>query len=162
MKLRQLQKRPKRREAAFTLPEILVSILITTVMVTSLYSGISQSYRMAHQTRDVARATQVMIDVTEILRLYTWEEINTPGFIPTNFVSTLDADYRRGINATNIGTRKARGVIAMKDVSFSTNYKTNMKEVTITLTWTNSNLKQTRSMTTYVARNGIQSYIYED
>ena len=144
---------------AFTLPEVLVSILITTIMVTSLYAGITQVYKMAHQTRDVARATQVMVDTMEILRLYTWEGLNTPGFVPTSYTVQLDADYKgKGTN----NTRMAVATIQITNVTFSTGYNTNMKEVTITVDWTNSTLHQSRSMKSYVARNGIQSYIYED
>jgi hypothetical protein len=39
-------------------------------------------------------------------------------------------------------------------------YMNNMRKVTVTATWTNSNKLRTRSLLTYASKSGIQSYVY--
>ena len=170
MKLHRYKEQHRAESGGFTLPEVMVSILLTTIMVTSLYAGITSTYKIAHQTRDVARATQLMVDTMEIMRLYTWEELNTPGFVPGNFNAVLDGDYRKETSADgqpktleqygSSGTRTANATVTIADASFTSSYSTNIKEITIVVTWENGGLQQVREMKTLVARNRIQSYIY--
>jgi hypothetical protein len=42
----------------------------------------------------------------------------------------------------------------------TTAYSDEMKQVTITLNWTTGRINRSRSFTTFVARNGLQNYIY--
>ena len=35
-----------------------------------------------------------------------------------------------------------------------------MKQLTLTLNWTNQNIPSTRSLTTFIAQDGIQNYVY--
>ena len=39
-------------------------------------------------------------------------------------------------------------------------YSDNMRSVLVTINWTNGGVAHTRSMGTYVARNGMQSYVF--
>jgi hypothetical protein len=42
----------------------------------------------------------------------------------------------------------------------ATAYSDEMKQVTVSLNWTTSGINRSRSFTTFVARNGLQNYIY--
>ena len=41
-----------------------------------------------------------------------------------------------------------------------TSYSDDMKMAVITLNWQTGSLQRSRSFTTYIARNGLQNYIY--
>lgn len=45
-------------------------------------------------------------------------------------------------------------------VLFSTSYSTNLRQFTVTLNWTTRNIRHTRSLTTYIAKDGLQNYVY--
>jgi hypothetical protein len=42
----------------------------------------------------------------------------------------------------------------------ATTYSANMRLITVTLNWTNGNVRRTRSMSTYVSKNGVQNYVF--
>jgi len=73
------------------------------------------------------RATQIMLEKMETIRLYTWDQISSNGFIPTEFTapfypnvgSSSDAD--RGSGITYYG--KLYVTNAPIDSSYSTNLK---------------------------------------
>jgi hypothetical protein len=39
-------------------------------------------------------------------------------------------------------------------------YSDSMRLVRVSLVWTNGNIRRTRSMSTYVSKNGVQNYVY--
>ena len=39
-------------------------------------------------------------------------------------------------------------------------YMNKRRKITVTATWTNANQVRTRSLQTYAAQNGIQTYVY--
>ena len=44
----------------------------------------------------------------------------------------------------------------------STSYSSDMRAVTVTLTWTSAGVPRSRTLTTFVARNGLQNYIFNN
>lgn len=154
---------PDGSSSAFTLPEVLVSILLVSVVVVSLYAGITQGFVISDVSRDNMRATQIMVNTMEVIRLYSWDQINSNGFVPTNYVVHLyPTNMIRGTtNSTSISAnRLARVNVRIATPSISTAYKTNMREITIRVGWTNQNVPRFRTMKSYVAREGMQHYVY--
>src|ERR1041385_7221224 len=141
------------RQGAFSLVEVVVAMAIVGILFIALYAGFLSGFQMIHVARENLRATQIMVEKMETIRLYTWDQINSNGFVPTTFAA---AYYPVG---TNSGFTYS-GTIIITTAPADTSYSTNMKQVTVSLTWTNNRSIRTRDMTTYVSRYGMQNYIY--
>lgn len=131
---------------------------IAGVMFGALYSGIGFGFNTIKFARENTRATQIMLEKMEIIRLYTWDQITDttpPIFIPTN-VFTVAYYAVSGTNSDLLYT----GRVSVADSPLATSYSNDMKQVTITLDWVTGKTPRTRSMTTYVSRNGMQSYVW--
>src|SRR5262245_60113042 len=76
---------------AFTLVEVTVSLAIVGIVVLAIYGGLSAGITSIRMARENLRATQILLDKTESLRLYTWEQLNAPGFVPKNFIVPYDS-----------------------------------------------------------------------
>src|ERR1051326_7449704 len=68
----------------FTLIDALFAMVMAGVMFTALYAGLAFGFKVVKMARENTRATQVMLEKMETIRLYTWTQINSNGFIPTN------------------------------------------------------------------------------
>lgn len=141
------------RAGGFTLVEVVMAMVIVGISVVALLSGISHGMFTMRIARENLRATQIMLEKTETLRLYNWDQLNTTNFILTSFTETYDP------TATNGGLSYA-GTVAIASVPMATTYGGEMKQVTISLNWTTGSINRNRSFTTLVARNGLQNYIY--
>ncbi len=154
---------------AFSLIEAMVSACVVGVLFTSLYAGITAGFGALNSARENLRATQVMIDKMETLRLYSWTQLSTFGsstsYIPTTFVESFyptSTNYSVSTVTTTNATGSGfvyYGSVAVASAGFSQNYSNSMKLVTITLRWTNG-VPRSQSMSTYVGQYGIQNYIY--
>ena len=149
---------------AFTLIEVLVSVSIVGIMFLSLYGGITSGFAVINVARENLRATQIMVEKMEVMRLYTWDQVNSNGFVPLTFT----ASYYPPIGTTNDQQNSAvtnggivyYGTISFSNAPVSTNYSSSVKLVTVTMYWTNGTYTHQRSMQTLVSANGIQAYVY--
>jgi prepilin-type N-terminal cleavage/methylation domain-containing protein len=144
----------RRETAAFSLIETLVAVALVGVVLVSLYTGISNGFAFAKVTRENLRATQILQEKMETIRLYTWEQLNTPGFVPTNF---LEGFYASG---TNNGGLTYTGRVIIATAPIGETYASNMKQVTIQLSWKSGTIVRNRQMDTFTAKHGLQNYIY--
>lgn len=144
-------------EAGFTLAEIMVGCALMAVMVVSLYGGISFGFASVNMARQNLRATQIALEKMEITRMYSWEQLNSNGFVPVNFTApffpTLDGTYTNG-GLTYYGTT------IITNVNRHPAYSNDMREMRVTLTWTNNNIPQSLEMSTFLSQYGMQRYIY--
>lgn len=139
---------------AFTLIEVLVAVGIAGFLFTSLYLGMSQGFRIIQAARENLRATQILQEKMETIRLYTWEQISSNGFIPASFSAPFYA------NSNYVSDLIYYGRIQFEAAPGSENYKPDMKMVTFDLTWVSSSRTNARQMVSYVSRHGLQNYIY--
>jgi type II secretory pathway pseudopilin PulG len=140
---------------AYSMIELLVAVSVLAIMFVSLYSGFSAGFAIIQVARENLRATQILQEKMETIRLYTWDQINTPGFIPTNFLEDFYAV------STNAGTGiKYTGTVAIAQAPLSESYSNDLKLVTIQVRWSSAKVPRTREMSTFVTRNGLQNYIY--
>ena len=142
------------RNAAFSLIEALVAVALVGVVFVSMYAGISNGFAFTKVTRENLRATQILQEKMETVRLYTWDQLNTPGFVPTNFVENF---YTSGTNSTGM---TYTGRVTIASAPLTEGYGTNMKMVTISLSWKSGRVTRNRQMQTLTAKYGLQSYIY--
>ena len=130
----------------------------------SIYWGLAAGNVLIQSTREDLRATQVMLQKLEAIRLFTWSQLgDTNNYLTSNFVEDYDP-----AGATNsCGGVKYRCYVpastpAVGEVSEA--YRTNMRTITVTLYWTNysgaATIVHKREMQTRVARNGMQNYIW--
>jgi uncharacterized protein (TIGR02598 family) len=143
------------RAGGFSLVEVVMAMVILGISVVALLSGVTSGMLTMQMAQENLRATQIMVERTETLRLYNWDQLTTPGFIQTSFTERYDP------NTTNSGAGTTyTGTVTIAPVPMSAAYSAEMKQVTVSLNWTTSGINRNRSFTTYVARNGLQNYIF--
>lgn len=140
---------------AFSTLEVLIAVLVCGTVFVSLYSGISSGFAFVQLARENLRGTQILEEKMETIRLYRWDQINQPGFIPTNFV---DQFYPVATQAV-VGLRYT-GVVTIADAPVTEYYNDALKQVTIDLSWKSGPVVRKRQMTTLVSQYGLQNYIY--
>ena len=141
--------------AAFTLPEVLMGVLVMSVVIVSLGLGFSQGFAVVQISRENLRATQILQEKTEAIRLFTWDQITTDGFVPHTF---YDYFYDKG-STTNRGVVFNGTASIVADPSVQS-YAVDQRLITFTLTWTSGSVQRTRTMRTIVSRFGLQNYVY--
>ncbi|MEO5802945.1 MAG: hypothetical protein ABIR24_05410 [Verrucomicrobiota bacterium] len=139
---------------AFSLLEVIAGMVVCGIVMLSLYAGISSGFNITEVARENLRATQVMVEKLETIRLYTFEQIEAPGFIPPTFSEPYFAI------GTNVGNLSYSGTVTISTPPMTPSYSDDLKQVDIQITWTSGGILRTREMSTLIARNGLQAYIY--
>jgi prepilin-type N-terminal cleavage/methylation domain-containing protein len=142
--------------AAFSLTEIIVAMVVITVGAVGLMSCFGYSFSAMQIIRENQRATQIMLEKAETLRLYSWDQVNQNGFIPTTFT----ANYDGTTNLNSSGGTIYTGRLDISSFPYNTSYRDKMRQLTVSLQWTTKNVTRSRTMTTYLAKDGIQNYVY--
>jgi prepilin-type N-terminal cleavage/methylation domain-containing protein len=169
-----LNKHTKRLASAFSLIEVVVCTAIVSIALVSLYGGISSGFSVINVARENLRGNQVLVEKLETIRLYNWDQINSNGFIPktftapffpsviTNIVGTNSDGSVKYANYTNNagGGLTYYGTVTLTNAPFTSPYSTNLRMVTVTLTWTNGTVPRNRQMQTLISANGLQDYIF--
>ena len=140
---------------AFTIVECVTGMMVCGIVFISLYAGLSQGFKITQISRENLRATQVLIERLESVRLNTFDQLNTPGFVPTGAI----AEPYYGIGADN-GGFNYMVTVTITNVPFSANYASDLRLVTVKATWTSGGINRQREMSTLIANNGLQAYIY--
>ena len=143
--------------SAFTLIEVAVTSAILGVIFVTFYAGIGAGFSMVSLSRENLRANQILLDKMETVRLYSWSQINSNGFIPLTFTAPFESAGGARTNGSGV---TYYGELSIGDAPISANYSTNLKLVTVSLTWTNGKSARVRSMQTLVSEFGLQTYIY--
>src|SRR2546428_12992258 len=86
-------------QSGHTLVEVMVSLSVLGFMVVSLYAGISSGFAVLRVARENLRATQILQERMEVLRLIRWDDV-APGFIPTTFTAPFFADLTNTTTGT--------------------------------------------------------------
>lgn len=154
-------------ERAYTLAEVSISTALVLTVFTALYAGMSSGFAYTQVLRENLRATQIMLERMEGIRLYNWDtQLNSNNFLPTSFT----AYYYPAIGGTGLNSGVCyTGTLTVAPVTLSpsASYQNDMREITATVRWVsrfgpNNSLVRTRKMRTYVARYGMQNYIYNN
>jgi hypothetical protein len=136
----------------------MVAIAVTSTMFLSLYGGLEFGWREIRLGRENVRATQILEEKMEVVRLYNWDQVvNMPGFIPTNFTAPFYADNPADPPP---GTIIYTGTVQVTSAPLVESYSNALRMIQIQLTWQSGNILRTRQMTTFVSQYGIQRYAY--
>ena len=144
--------------SGFTLIEAVVSLPIAAIVLVSLYACFTQGFNVIGQERENLRATQILLKQLERIRVSPYNELTNSVYNPQSLNDYFDpTDQPNGGGGTAYTVTLNSSVPASGTLPES--YRTNMLLITVGISWTSSNLQHTNWMQTYVAQNGIQSYI---
>ena len=153
------------RQSAFTLVEAMVAVLVLGVLGAGLAAAFSSGLSVMDAERDNLRATQIMMQKMETIRLLTWSEGTNSTYAPTNFTDYYDPT---GTNSNSSGAVYSGNYsVASAPTNIPGDYSSSMRLVTVTVYWTNypahgrPPIVQSRQMQSLVARYGMQNYIYK-
>ncbi len=145
----------KRGQGGSSLLETVIATSILAILAAGILNCINYGVFIMRLARENSRATQILLEKTEALRLYKWEQVNTPGFVPPSFTALYDPQTPSAPGVVYNGT------MTLGDFPFSTSYSTNLRQCTITLQWsTAGRVNHTRTFTTFIAKDGVQNYVY--
>ena len=134
----------------------MVAMGVLGLMVVSLFAGISSGFDVVRVARENLRATQILEERMEVIRLIKWDNV-TPGFIPTTFSAPF---YAADPTNSPAGGLIYSGTVLVTNSGISEGYAADLRLIQINLTWTSGNVTRNREMTTYVSKYGMQNYIY--
>jgi prepilin-type N-terminal cleavage/methylation domain-containing protein len=143
-------------QSAFTLVEVMVASGIMGIIFSTIMGGFWLSFQSVQLDRENSRATQIMLEKTELVRLYNWNQIlgtDTNAMIPTTFTSPF-------YPGSNNGGFNYSGMVTIASAPLTETYASDMRQVTIGLSWTSGKVLRSRSMTTSVSKYGLANYIY--
>src|SRR5258706_15150130 len=86
------RKHPSRGNAGFLLAEGVITMFVVGIVAAAIYAGITLSLATIRAARENLRATQIMVEKTEAIRLYAWSEINSNGLLPLSFSVPFDVN----------------------------------------------------------------------
>ena len=143
---------------AYSLIEAVVATFILAITSTAFYTGLSAGFGVTQFSREEVRATQIMTQQIEAVRLCTWSQL-------TNYTFQQVYDPL-ATNSANAGVLYTGQVVITNASSIpnTVSYASDMCLVSVNLSWTNWNGKRaiphSRQMQTQVARYGLQTYIW--
>ncbi len=136
-------RRNLRKTGGFALLEVLLASVILAVALTSVLAVTSHATRYVADFRRAARASQILQQRMEDIRLLSWSQL---AVYPTNFVDTAIGVYTGQVTQTTVD---------------SFNGATTVKCVTLTLTWRSQTGRPvTNTLTSLVGNGGINTYIF--
>jgi len=154
MKIKTILHKARRRIAAFSIVEATIGMGVAGTITMALFSGFTTGFFTIRMARENLRATQIMLEKTETIRLYSWDQINTPGFIPETFTASYDPQDERSQGLTYQGT------LRISPAPITTSYSSEMRQVTVRLNWKTGGVNRSREFKSFISRDGLQTYIY--
>ncbi|MDB6111978.1 MAG: hypothetical protein JWR69_3728 [Pedosphaera sp.] len=146
--------------SAFTLVEVMVSVVVMSVVFAGFFVGFAQGFAQMQVARENLRATQILQQQMETIRLYTWDQINTTNFIPATYYVPFDINGTVStVAVTNALVYTMQTTIASASMP-ETTYGDDHRQVTFTLTWTSGDKQRQREMTTFVSKYGLHNYYF--
>jgi len=146
--------RARRSKAAFTLAEVMMASAILSVCAGAVMAAFATGFRTVALMRENQRATQILIEATEIIRLYSWDPLNTPGFVPATFTERYDPHGQKGV------VYRGSVIVTNAPADLPASYQSKMRQVIVTLDWTTAGIPRHRELTTLIAKDGLQNYVY--
>lgn len=137
-------------QRAFTMIEVMVAVGVLGIVLLALFASFSFGFSVVKLSREELRATQILQERTEAVRLYSWNQITNTTFVPSTFQEPL----------LNGGPVYFSGTLSITPVTLAdTTYSSHMRQVFVTISWTNGT-KRTRSTSTFVSHYGLQNYVF--
>src|ERR1043165_4567521 len=134
-----IRRRFKRTLAGFSLIEVTMGMGMIGMVTGAMLTGISSGFFTMQMARENQRATQIMLEKVETIRLYSWDQINTAGFIPSSFTNAYDPQAEVGSQGLIYN-----GTLAITDTPIAADYSGDMKQVKVQLSWKTGSIPRQR------------------
>src|SRR5947207_1235688 len=86
MKIKKVLRRgPRVGQVAYTLAEVVVAVALVAILFVSLYGGMTSGFAVTQSSRENLRATQIILQYMEGIRLYNWDQLTVSNWIPATF-----------------------------------------------------------------------------
>ena len=156
----------RRRLAAYSLPEVVIAAAVLGMLSVSLLATFSSGLTVVRSGRENMRATQIMLQKMETIRLFTWTQGTNSSLATGNFTDFYDPTRTNtqsaGVTYSGFFSNSAA------PTSIPAAYRDSMRTATVTVYWTNyisgagtnNTVVHSRQFQTYVARYGMQNYVY--
>jgi hypothetical protein len=148
--------------SGFTLGEVVVAVGVGAIVFVTIYVGIAQCFGAVQTARHQLRATQILMERLEVIRLYNWDQINSSGYVPLKFTEYYEPEYYQTV--TNGAPVHAgivySGTITITDAPVPEAYADTMRRAVVRLDWTNGGRALNQSMETLISEYGVQNYTY--
>jgi prepilin-type N-terminal cleavage/methylation domain-containing protein len=142
----------------FTLIEIMVGVAVLGTIMVAVFAGLTGGYAIMSTFRQDLRATQILTQKTEAVRLCTWSQLSS---LPPSFT---DFYYTLGTTNSPANTIYSGSISVNPASSLPAAYRDQVKLITINLVWTNNfggtAVTHSRQMQTLVAYYGLVNYMY--
>ena len=144
---------------AFFLVEAVIGMSLLGLVFMAMYTGLVTTTFSVQLSRENLRATQIMAEKLDTIRLYGYSKIIDPRYLQGQFFVPVYTDdpSKPGNDAT---ARMFTGEISVNDAPITEPYAADMRMVTVTLWWQTGKMKRTRTMSTLVSKYGLQKYVY--
>ena len=94
-----------------------------------------------------------MLERAEAIRLCSWDQVRSNGFIPTTFTDYYDPTAP---NASQVYS----GTVEVAPFPFATSYAADLRQLKLTLHWQTGRIAHLRTNITNIAKDGVQNYVY--
>jgi hypothetical protein len=128
-------------------------VAIVGVVVVALYAAINTNIFLIRVCRENGMATQILAERLDTIRLYTWDQVNSNGFIPSSFTVGIDP-------ADTNSTAYYTGTVSIAQAPISEAYSNELRLITVRLDWVAGGRPCSSSMSSFVTKYGLQAYIY--
>lgn len=132
--------------------EVLVAMGVVAILIIALYNAIASSANMVRSCQENETVTQILSDKLDTIRLYNWTQIESGSFVPNKFIVGIDPSVSNSMPYYT-------GTITIAQAPLTEVYRSNLLQVTVSVDWVSGERPQNRSMTTFVAKYGLQTYI---
>jgi len=150
------------RQSAFTMVELLMGTAILTLLMVGVFGVMTMGLSITQMSRENLRATEIMLDKMEGVRLYSWTQVNDSTFLLSSFTNWF-------FETNNIGTATASGngiqytgTLSVAASPFTNSYSPNIRSVTVTVNWVSGGIARSRTMGTFVSQPGMQNYVFNN
>lgn len=150
--------RSRRGSEAMTLVEVMIGVGILGVMMLSFYGGFAFAFSEIRLSRENVRATQILEERMEVVRLLNWDQITKmPGYVPTSFQASF---YSENIANPPPDDFMFFGTVTLTNAPLTESYAGHLRMITIEVDWMSGKIKRKRKMSTFVSEFGLQKYVY--
>lgn len=134
--------------------DVVVSVAIIAIMCTGLVGSLTYGFFVMGSARENSRATQVMLETLESIRLYNWDQLHSNDFVPAAFTNTYDPQAVSGSQGFTYYGSIVTNSVGLAPIG------SNLISMTVSLRWTNRGIPHYRTVTTFIAKDGIQNYVF--
>lgn len=157
---RSISPQTRLHQLAYSLVEVVIGVAIIGITFVTLYAGMSGGFAVTQLSRENLRATQIILERMEGVRLYNWNQLCYSNMIPLNFTNYY---YPLATNGESKGIAyKGSMTVTNAGLTPYATYGSDMRKIIVTVNWESGGVTRNRMMTTYQSRNGMQNYVYSN